>query len=232
MSTYVKRKVYPLPPVGPCRAKLIEVEDLGEVPSGNYPPKPQLKMSWLTQHRDPETGQGLVVWDRVLATLNSSKNGPSKLAKRACSLLNVSKAPLELEVRSLIGRTCQLVLVHVQKEDGRTFCNIEASYPDSPSAPTTVLPPLQAVSPPVANTEFPPAPPSRNATPPAPAGTGDDLAFPPEPEPPKTTGADRIRAVMSADSKSTEIRAGLKQARAKLKGSFTTPGSSTESATA
>jgi len=116
----LEKKQYEIPPEGPVRATLVEVQDKGLVSTG-WGSKPKVLFVWDTELLTKD-GEPIKVFERLTNTLHLQ----GRLSPRIRSLTGEIPDPEEdYDLSSLEGTKATLVIVHNVTEEG-TYANIAA----------------------------------------------------------------------------------------------------------
>ena len=105
---------------------VVDVIDLGIVEHAEYGKKPMVDIVWQLEEVDPDTGQRFELSRRF----NNSLNEKSSLAPVVEALLGRAiksgeRRPLGFDLESLLGKSCQLQIVHQPGKNGGTFARVE-----------------------------------------------------------------------------------------------------------
>jgi hypothetical protein len=135
------KKEYPIASEGVTLLVLADVEDLGIQNSELYGPKPQVRLTWVLDEKDPE-GNYFV----VSRTFTNSLHEKSNLYPVVTDMLG-ARPPVPYDLENLLGRVNLGVIKRKVatkgKHEGRTFANIVSFL--SPKAGQTMAIPSDFV---------------------------------------------------------------------------------------
>jgi len=133
MAIFPKRgKNFIPPPEGLWQAVCVDVEDLGLQQTSNGE-KDKVRLTFQITERTPEGKR-----HEPRRPLNSNTHEKSTLRRYVEVLERRTFSTKELEdydLETLLGKNCQLQLVHVQGRDGQTYANIQTIVPLSNGTP-------------------------------------------------------------------------------------------------
>lgn len=115
---------FPTAPEGLYCAVCTAVEDAG-VMVGQFGPKPKVRIRWQLDERDPSSGRRYSV--QQLFTLSIHEK--SLLGQRLESWLGRKFSDADrvegFDLESLVGKTCQVQLVHAPGKNGAIYANVQ-----------------------------------------------------------------------------------------------------------
>ena len=126
------KKEYPIASEGVTLIVLADVEDLGIQASGQYEPKPQVRLTWVLDEKDPEGN-----YFSISRTFTNSLHEKSNLYPVVTDMRG-SVPPVPYDLEDLIGRNSlgvikrKLITDKNNKNFGRTFANITAFLTPKP----------------------------------------------------------------------------------------------------
>lgn len=140
MSIYVKdtSKEFEQAPEGLYPAVCIDVIDLGvqQTPWGD---KHQVSLRWALDEADSR-GRRFIVQRRYTASLSERASLRQHLELWRGKKFTASELK-QFDLEVLLGKPCQLQIVHKVVDDGRTFANVQAVIQAARGTPASPIPP-------------------------------------------------------------------------------------------
>jgi len=131
-----KRVEYAIPPEGVYIAVLADVTEPVEQPDKFNPgeTKETVTLHWLLEEFNPKTDRPFEMQYKCTLSMFAGKGGSGgsnlyKLVKSMTGTALTQEEADDFDLESLLGASCQLSVVHVTMDDGRTFGNVGGVFP-------------------------------------------------------------------------------------------------------